>query len=117
MPHSATSDRNPEQTAMQTELRALIERATDQLPKDYRLVFVMRDVEELSTAETATCLGITEENVKIRLHRSRAMIRKRLYAVAGDAVKNVFAFDGVRCDRIVGNVLEAIRASHERGAK
>ena len=87
----------------------------------------MRDVEEMSVAETAECLGISQENVKVRLHRARALLRKRLYELLGPKVSDVFRFHLSRCDRVVHGVSERTRsykntitstkaalASHER---
>jgi RNA polymerase sigma-70 factor (ECF subfamily) len=101
--HSSTDD--PEHDAIRSEMRAAIEHAVEKLPEPYRMVFVLREVQELSTAETADALEITEENVKIRLHRSRALLRRALYTRASGAVSKVYAFDGARCDRIVHRVL------------
>ena len=64
----------------------------DALPERYRIVLVMRDVEWMSVAETAECLGISRENVKVRLHRARAVLRKRLYGLFGSKVSDVFRF-------------------------
>jgi RNA polymerase sigma-70 factor (ECF subfamily) len=63
--------RDPELTAAQKQIRKLMERAIDQLPDRLRTIFVMRDVEELSTAETAQLLGLGVPTVKTRLHRAR----------------------------------------------
>ena len=70
---------------------------------------MLRDVEEMSTTDTANILEITEENVKVRLHRARALLRKGLYARAGIERKEVFNFHAVRCDRVVKNVFERIQ--------
>ncbi len=64
----------------------------------------MRDVEEMSVAETAECLGISQENVKVRLHRARGLLRKRLYEMFGSKVPDVFRFHLYRCNRIVQRV-------------
>jgi len=72
-------------------------------------VFMLRDVEEMSTTDTANVLEISEENVKVRLHRARALLRKSLYARAGMERKEAFNFHAVRCDRIVKNVFERIK--------
>jgi hypothetical protein len=69
----------------------------------------MRDVEEMSVAEAAECLGISQENVKVRLHRSRALLRKRLYEWFGSKVSDVFRFHRFRCDRVVSGVSECTR--------
>jgi len=100
---------NPEQQASNSEVRRLLEEAVEQLPEAYRTVFMLRDVEEMSTIETATVLDLTEENVKVRLHRARALLRKSLYARAGVERKEAFIFHAVRCDRVVQNVFERIQ--------
>ncbi len=71
---------------------------------------MLRDVEELSTEEAADALDITEENVKVRLHRARAMLRKELYARAGAKTSSAFQFMATRCDRVVREVFRRISA-------
>jgi len=100
---------NPEQQASNSEIRRLLEEAVEKLPDSYRIVFVLRDVEEMSTTDAAEALEITEENVKIRLHRARVLLRKSLYARAGIERKEAFNFNAVRCDRVVKNVFERIQ--------
>jgi len=101
---------NPEQQASNSELRKLLEEAIEKLPDSYRIVFMLRDVEELSTIDAAEALQITEENVKIRLHRARVLLRRSLFASAGAERKEAFNFNAVRCDRIVKNVFERLQA-------
>jgi RNA polymerase sigma-70 factor (ECF subfamily) len=101
---------DPEQRASVMELGRLLEEAVLELPGQYRSVIMLRDIEELSTAETAAALELTEENVKIRLHRGRAMMRDRLYARVGSQVKAAFPFMGFRCDRVVWEVLSRLHA-------
>ena len=100
---------NPEEQASNSEIRRLLEEAVEKLPDAYRTVFVLRDVEEMSTTDTADVLEITEENVKVRLHRARALLRKSLFARAGMERKETFDFHAVRCDRVVKNVFERIQ--------
>ena len=100
---------NPEQQTSNSELRKLLENAVEKLPDSYRAVFMLRDVEEMSTTEAAYALEITEENVKVRLHRARALLRKGLYAQAGKESREAFNFNAVRCDRVVKNVFERIQ--------
>ena len=100
---------NPEQQASNSQVRRLLEEAVEQLPDGYRAVFMLRDVEEMSTIETATVLDLTEENVKVRLHRARGLLRKSLYQRAGMERKEAFGFHAVRCDRVVRNVFERIQ--------
>ena len=109
-----SSTRSPEQQAYDRELAAVLEKAVLSLSEDHRLVFVLRDVEGMTTEEAAHCLNLTEENVKVRLHRARAGLRKRLYRVAGATASRCFQFHAVRCDRVVKNVFATlgIRAPH-----
>ncbi len=109
MDRLATLAPDPEQQASNSETRRLLEEAVERLPDAYRTIFMLRDVEEMSTIETAHVLDISEENVKVRLHRARALLRKSLYARAGMERKEAFNFHAVRCDRVVRNVFERIQ--------
>ena len=100
---------DPEQQASNSEVRRLLEEAVEKLPDAYRTIFIMRDVEDMSTTDAAEVLEITEDNVKVRLHRARALLRKSLYARAGMERKEAFNFHAVRCDRVVKNVFERIQ--------
>src|SRR6185503_13573922 len=91
--------------------RQFLEAAIDRLPADFRTVFVLRDVEGLSTAETAESLEIPEETVKTRLHRARRQLQQHLDHRVGESVREVFAFGFARCDRLVGAVRERIGAN------
>ena len=92
----------------------LIEAAVDRLPADFRVVFVLRGIEQLSVSETAQILDINPATVKTRYHRARTLIRKSLTRRIGDAVPTTFNFDGERCDRIVASVFARIAASPVR---
>lgn len=98
-------DPDPEKLAFTGELRRALEASLDALPENYRSVFVLRDVEGLSTAEAADCLEVSEDVVKTRLHRARALLREDLFLRAGLSARNVFSFQGDRCDRTVAAVL------------
>lgn len=100
--------RDPEEQTYHGELKVVLERAFDRLSDDYRSVFMLREIEGLSTAETAECLDISEENVKTRLHRARAVLQRELYALSGANLNETFPFLGIRCDRIVEKVLARI---------
>lgn len=99
---------SPEQNASREELKGLMEQAIVALPDAYRTVLMMRDIEEMSTVEAAECLQISEENVKVRLHRARALLRRQLYARAGESLPQAFQFHAFRCDRVVKAVFEKI---------
>jgi len=88
-----------------------MEREIAALPDSFRAVVMMREVEEMSTAETAACLGISEDLVKTRLHRGRTMLRDNLYRRAGVTLDSVFTFGNARCDRVVAGVMERIALS------
>jgi RNA polymerase sigma-70 factor (ECF subfamily) len=95
---------DPEQTALTSEVGHLLEEALLALPDQFRAVVMLRDVEELNTEETAEALEISEDNVKVRLHRGRAMVRGWLFQRVGTKAKDAFPFMGARCDRVVHNV-------------
>ena len=105
-PLNATPD--PERQAFAGELRELLEWAIDTLPGGAREVFVLRDVEGLSTADTAEALGVSEDAVKTRLSRARTALRRSLLERAGASAPDVFRFYRPRCDRVVANVLSRI---------
>lgn len=79
----------PDEIAQRREVRELLDGALDELDAKYRLVFLLRDVEGLSTAETAEALGITEANVKVRLLRARLMLREKLTRIFGDEARRL----------------------------
>lgn len=104
----AADDRaTPEEDVYRNEVAHLLESTIDELPDGLRTVFVLRDVEELTTSETAECLGLTQEAVRVRLHRGRRMLRDRLSEVL-EAAPLAFRFDGDRCDRIVASVASSL---------
>jgi RNA polymerase sigma-70 factor (ECF subfamily) len=105
----------PEQHASDGELRRVIEEAVDELPEHYRTVFMMRTVEGMPVSDTAECLGITEETVKTRAFRARALLQRAIGARLDSVAAGAFDFLGVRCDRIVARVLARIGASDEQG--
>jgi RNA polymerase sigma-70 factor, ECF subfamily len=99
----------PEEQAMLSELGEVLQTAVDSLPEGYRTIFVLREVEQLSTIETAESLGLSEEAVKTRLHRARAMLRREITGRMGAAVTGAYTFMGTRCDRTVERVMQRIR--------
>jgi RNA polymerase sigma-70 factor (ECF subfamily) len=68
----------PDDALLKEELREMVRRATLALPAQYRMALVLRDMEQLSTKEAAEVLGISEQNVKVRLHRARLSLRQEL---------------------------------------
>jgi RNA polymerase sigma-70 factor (ECF subfamily) len=90
------------------QLGRILQDVLGHLPQGNREVMVLRDVLELDTAETAACLGLTEEAVRVRLHRARAAVAAEL---TERAIDKVYSFDGARCDRMTRNVMAAITAN------
>jgi RNA polymerase sigma-70 factor (ECF subfamily) len=108
MKSTLASTDNPEQNVAHRELQKALEAAILSLPPKYRTVIIVRDVEEMSTAEAASTLEISEEAVKVRLHRARALVKRALYRQSGASVRELFAFPATRCDRVVVAVLARI---------
>ena len=99
---------NPESRLFDREVRLLLEHAMDALPEEYRAVFVLREIEEMDTGEAAEALGVTEEVVRTRLMRARAMLREDLYRRAGVTTAGLFSLHLARCDRVVHAVMPRI---------
>ena len=100
----------PERTALNGEVRRMIERRIDALPDLYRAVFVMRAVQELTVEETAEALGLPEATVRTRFFRARALMRSALEVEMDRGLIDAFGFDGARCDRIVERVLAKLQS-------
>lgn len=102
------NEETPMERLMNAELKEILEQAVDDLPEKYRLVYMMREIEGMSVAETSECLSITQTNVKVRLNRAKEMLRTTIGGFY--KTQEVFEFNLVRCDRIVRGVLERIGA-------
>ncbi|HVW13288.1 MAG TPA: sigma-70 family RNA polymerase sigma factor [Mucilaginibacter sp.] len=89
------------------ELGSILEGAVASLPEKYRLVFVMREVQGMSTNETMEALNIGESNVKIRLNRAKEILRADLQRVWNP--REIYEFNLRRCDIVVDNVMKVIR--------
>lgn len=112
-----SADPSPEANTAQTQARQLLEEAIESLPEAYRTVVVMREVEEMSVADTAETLGVSEGVIKTRLHRAHAMLRKELLQRAQGRAADLYQFHAVRCDRVVKAVFERIAAMQEGTAE
>ncbi len=108
-PMSTDLCRTPEQLANDQELRVVLEKAIDALPDDFRTVFVMRAVEQMTGVETAECLGIPEDTVKTRLHRARLRLREIVLTSLDGSYGQAYDFHLSRCDRVVRHVFERLR--------
>jgi RNA polymerase sigma-70 factor (ECF subfamily) len=96
---------DPERAAAGREFGHLVERAIDELPDIYRSVLILREVEGMTTEETAGVLDVEVDVVKTRLHRARAALRASLENRVGEQMQNAFTFGNERCDRVVAAVL------------
>lgn len=96
---------NPENVAARREIRRVIERAVDALPANFRTVFMLRAVEQMSIDETASLLGISAETVKTRFHRANRQLRQALSDEFASILDDAFPFAGARCDALMGRVL------------
>lgn len=99
---------DPEAETAQSQLREVLESAIEALPDAYRIIVVMREIEEMGVAETASLLGVSEAVVKTRLHRAHAMLRREIQNRARGRISDLYAFQAPRCDRVVKAVFERI---------
>ncbi|HVL20550.1 MAG TPA: RNA polymerase sigma factor [Amaricoccus sp.] len=106
----------PESEAGRAQIRAILERAVDALPEPFRLVFVLREIEGLSTEEAATLLAIRPETAKTRLHRARRLLRLSIERSLSAGFDAVFPFDGARCVHMADRVVERLR-EHRAGRR
>lgn len=105
----------PENAAIGGDLIEILQSAIDRLPEEYRSVFMLRGVEELSVAETAAVLDIKVATVKTRFHRARRLLQQALHHERYDTARDAFRFDGTLCDRIVMDVFSRIHADPRQG--
>lgn len=106
--HTAAPGPDPEHAMYGSELKIVLESLVGDLPEAFRVVFVLREVEGLSTAETAASLEINEDTVKTRLHRARRLLRDQLDRRLGPAATEIYPFHLSRCDRVVATVMASI---------
>ena len=96
---------DPERAAARREIRGVLERLIDDLPEQFRVVFVMRAVEEITVEETARILQLRPETVRTRLHRARQNLQQALEAELSSALTGTFPFDARRCTRVADAVV------------
>jgi RNA polymerase sigma factor (sigma-70 family) len=101
-------DELPDRLTGRAQIRALIEAKLDQLPHDFRVVFVLRSIEELSVEETAKTLEIEEATVRTRHFRAKSLLRESLAREIDLAERDVFEFGGAHCDAIVERVMSRL---------
>jgi RNA polymerase sigma factor (sigma-70 family) len=103
------SDRSTDayKTVLNRELSYIVGNALSAIPVEYRMVFSLRELNGMSTAETAEVLDISETNVKARLNRAKHMMRANLETMYSP--EDIFEFNLIYCDRIVHKVMSAIK--------
>jgi RNA polymerase sigma-70 factor (ECF subfamily) len=99
----------PERQMENRELHAVLREAVELLPDPLRAVFCLREIEGLSTEQTADALDLSVENVRVRLHRAKRGLRQSLDDRFGREVRRLYMFDGARCDRVVEKVFYRLR--------
>ncbi|RQH13715.1 RNA polymerase sigma factor [Bradyrhizobium sp. RP6] len=104
----ASSAGDPEKTMAQREIQRVVERAIDELPDVFRMVFIARVMEGMNIEETADLLGVKPETVKTRLHRARTMLRENVEKEIGPVMMDAFPFAGWRCERLTEAVLKRL---------
>ena len=104
LPTVSTS--NPEKDMINREVAHIIETVIDKLESKYKSVYIMKEVEEMSIADIAECLELSQSNVKVRLHRAKEKVQKQLYQLSIN--KNVFEFGFSKCDLLVKQVMAKI---------
>ena len=114
---SAAPSSEPEANTLARETAAVLEHAVESLPRDYRLVYILREIEGLNIQETAESLCINQGTVKSRLHRARQAVRSRCRYQLDDIKSQVYPFAGQRCDRIVRLVFSKLDQTISRGKK
>lgn len=106
MPMFSNSKNTVEAIVHKREVAVVIEEALSKIPIEYRMVFSLREINELSTAETAELLNITETNVKVRLNRAKAMLRNEIEK--NYTASELYKFNLIYCNAIVNNVMKKI---------
>jgi len=105
-PMFTNSDTDTDKMIQNRELGHIIENALGKIPFDYRIAFSLREITGLNVSETASLLNISEANVKVRLNRSKAMLRTQIENIY--TIRKPFEFNLIYCDAIVENVMKKI---------
>lgn len=102
---ASAPSRSPEEEVSRLELASILTASIESIPASHRIVFVLRQLEGMTTEEVAECLGISADNVKVRLHRAKVALRKQIVRRFGREAPEILAFHLSRCDRVVSGVL------------
>jgi RNA polymerase sigma-70 factor (ECF subfamily) len=106
----------PENAVIGNDLLRTVQTAIDRLPEEFRSVFMLRGVEQLSIAETAELLDLKAATVKTRFHRARRLLQEALNRKLDNAARDTFRFDGPRCNALVAAVFEQLEVRGETTA-
>jgi RNA polymerase sigma-70 factor (ECF subfamily) len=107
---TAQLPKSPEAELARSQVRDLLEQAVDELPEAFRIVLILRDIEEMTIEETADLLMIKPETIKTRLHRARKLMRASLSKRLPEAFSELFPFDGRRCANMADRVIRRMRS-------
>jgi RNA polymerase sigma-70 factor (ECF subfamily) len=105
---SASASGDPAAALARDQVRRLLEKAIDALPEPFRVVYILREIEECSVEDTALALDLKPETVKTRLFRARRQLREALHDQLASTLGDAFPFLGARCDRIIEAVMGRI---------
>lgn len=97
---------NPEKAIIRQEEKQLLEQAIDNLPEKYRLIYILKEIEGFDNVQIAESLGLTESNIKVRLHRAKQLLKDSLYQLTSKG--EVFEFGNAHCDAVVKSVMSRI---------
>lgn len=103
---TGSQEMNPEKLAINNETRQLIEDAIDQLPEKFRIIYILKEIEGMKNEDIANCLDLSAPNVKVRLHRAKALLKETLYKIS--ATSEIFEFGNTRCDLLVARVMSRL---------
>jgi RNA polymerase sigma factor (sigma-70 family) len=102
----ADKQMNPERQMVSHEAKLILEKAIDRLPEKYRVIYVLKEIEGLSTEQICETLSLTDSNVKVRLHRAKSLLKDLLLKLS--STNEVFEFGNSRCDAVVSFVMKNI---------
>jgi RNA polymerase sigma factor (sigma-70 family) len=111
IPMFSANNQNTNKIVLNKELGKVVENALQQIPHDYRMVFSLREINGMTTEETAEALNISSSNVKVRLNRAKTMLRKEVEK--SYTAEDIFEFNLIYCDSMVNNVMREINKLHQ----
>ncbi len=110
-------NKHPDALMANQQLKLILNRYIDDLPQNFRTVFILRGVEELSVKETALIEGIKQETVKTRYHRAKKILQNNIMEHLEATGLKVYEFGGKHCEMIVKNVHERLNEEMKKRAR